>query len=166
MENNRLEFKIENARIGFRNFAGVEGKFNAAGNRNFSIFLPDEVAKSLESQGWSVKWLNPREEGDSPQAVINVKVQFGSYPPNILLIGANKQITRLTEETIDILDYAELEMVDLIIRGYSWEVSGRTGIKAYLKTGAFTLRVDELMMKYSETGDKEGEALEIDHQEF
>lgn len=152
----RLEFQIENARIGFRNFAGAEGKFNAAGNRNFSIFLPDEVARQLESAGWSIKWLNSRED-EPPQAIINVKVAFNNYPPNVLMVSDGKQ-TRLTESTVSLLDYAELDRVDLIVRGYPWNVSGRQGIKAYLKTGAFVLHVDPLMRKYSESDD----SLEID----
>ena len=35
----KLEIRIDNAKIAFRNFAGEERKFNPAGNRNFCVFL-------------------------------------------------------------------------------------------------------------------------------
>lgn len=143
----KLEVRIDNARITFRNFAGAEGKFNPAGNRNFGIFLPDDVAKAMEADGWSIKWLDAYEE-EPPQALINVKLNFGNYPPNIILVSDGK-MTRLDADTVNVLDFAELEQVDVILRGYQWEVSGKTGVKAYLKTGYFVLVVDELAKKYS-----------------
>lgn len=141
------EIRIDNARITFKNFAGAEGKFNPAGNRNFAVFLSDDIAHQLEQDGWSVRWLNARED-EPPQAIISVKVNFGNYPPNIVLISDDK-MSKLSEETVNILDFAELDQVDLILRGYSWEVSGKKGIKAYLKTGYFVLHTDELAKKYS-----------------
>lgn len=149
----KLEVRIDNARITFRNFEGAEGKFNAAGNRNFGIFLETELAKKLEAEGWSIKWLNSYED-EPPQALINVKLNFGNYPPNIILVTDGKN-TRLDEKNVHVLDFAELEKVDVIIRGYQWEVSGKTGIKAYLKTGIFVLVVDELLKKYAEPEEDE-----------
>ena len=143
----KLEIRIDNAKIAFRNFAGAEGKFNPAGNRNFCVFLPEDVAKSMEAEGWNVRWLNSYPD-EPAQGIISVKLNFGNYPPNIVLISDGK-MTRLDENTVDTLDFAELEKVDLILRGYEWNVSGKHGIKAYLKTGYFILVVDELAKKYT-----------------
>ena len=144
----KLEIRIDNAKIAFRNFAGAEGKFNPAGNRNFCVFLPEDVAKSMEAEGWNIRWLNSYPD-EPAQGIISVKLNFGNYPPNIILISDGK-MTRLDENTVDTLDFAELEKVDLILRGYEWNVSGKHGIKAYLKTGYFILVVDELAKKYAE----------------
>ena len=142
---NKLEVRIDNARVVFRNFAGAEGKYNPAGNRNFCIFLPDDIANSMERDGWSIRWLNEKE-GEPPQALVTVKLNFGNYPPNIFLVSDGK-MSKLSEENVNVLDFAEFEQVDLLIRGYSWEVQGKKGVKAYLKTGYFVLVVDELAKK-------------------
>lgn len=153
----QLEIKIENARITFRNFAGAEGQYNNAGNRNFSVFLDDDVAKQLEADGWNVRWLNSYPD-EPAQAIINVKLNFGNYPPNVVVVSEGK-MTRLDEHNVNVLDFAELETVDLILRGYEWNVSGNSGIKAYLKTGYFVLVVDELAKKYADTLDSAQEAI-------
>ena len=143
----KLEIRIDNAKIAFKNFSGEERKFNPAGNRNFAVFLPDDIARQMEGDGWNVRWLNARPDED-PQAMISVKMNFGNYPPNINLVSDGK-MTRLDENTVSVLDFAELEQVDLILRGYTWNVSGKSGVKAYLKTGYFVLVVNELDKKYA-----------------
>lgn len=153
----KLEVRIDNARITFRNFAGAEGKFNPAGNRNFGVFLPDDVAKEMEADGWNIKWLDSYPD-EPPQALINVSVAFGNYPANVVLVSDGK-MTRLDEHNVNLLDFAELAQVDLILRGYNWNVSGRSGIKAYLKTGYFVLVVDELARKYSDMLDSAQESV-------
>lgn len=62
--------------------------------------------------------------------MISVKLNFGNYPLNIFLVSDGK-ISKLSEENVNVLDFAELAQVDLILRGYPWEVQGKSGIKAY-----------------------------------
>lgn len=140
---------IEDARVIFKNFAGKAKTFNAAGDRNFSVIIPPEMVDDLREDGWNVKFLKPREEGDEPAAHLKVIVKYSpkSRPPRIVLISSHGR-TELDEETVESLDYAYMKQVDLIIRPYNYDVNGKTGITAYLKTMFVTIEEDELEEKY------------------
>lgn len=145
---------IEDAQIIFRNFAGVESQYNRAGNRSFNVIIDDvDMANKLIEDGWNVKQLKARDVDEAPKYRLEIFVSFGNFPPNVFMITTHNK-TRLDEDMLAALDYAELKTVDLVIRPYQWEVNGKSGIKAYLKTGYFVVDEDEqeakIEAKYSD----------------
>lgn len=148
----RSNISMENAKIGFRNFSGRAGQFNPEGVRNFCVFLEDDLAEILSTDGWNVKYLDPKDPGDAKVPYLQVTVAYGKYPPRIVMISGNSK-QDIGEEDLPILDWAEIEKVDMSIRPYNWEVAGKFGVKAYLYVMYVTIVEDEFAKKYKNVPD-------------
>lgn len=144
---------MEGVKIIFRNFTGKETEFNREGDRNFGVLLDDTIANAMAEDGWNIKLLKPREDADegeteTPWLPVTVNFKKGR-PPRIVMITSRGRTT-LEEQDVEMLDWADIQNVDLIVRPYHWEVSGKTGIKAYLQSMYVTIEEDELERKYAE----------------
>jgi len=147
MSDDAKTFMIEDARIIFRNFAGKEGPFNSEGDRNFCVVLDPVVGKQMLADGWNIKYLASREDGEEDTPYIQVRVNFKQRPPRVVMITSTSR-TALKEDSVETLDWADIQNADLICRGYEWNVNGKSGVKAYLQSLFVTIEEDALERKY------------------
>jgi hypothetical protein len=150
---------MEGVRLVFRNFSGKESQYNAEGQRNFGVILPDDIAEQMATDGWNVKTLKPREEDEDEVETpwLPVKLGYGKGKPPTVVLITDRGRSNLTEETVDMLDWVDIRiddkgnsMVDLIVRPYHYNVRGDTGIAAYLQSLYVTIDEDPLAVKYAE----------------
>ena len=142
--------QIEDARIIYRNFAGIGSKFNREGDRNFAVIIPDEdAANILRENGYVVKIKPPRDEDESPFMYLPVKIKFNNRGPSAYVVSGNS-VTRLNEDTIGMIDEIDISSVNMDLRPYDWEVNGQTGRTAYLQAIEVVQNIDRFGARYLE----------------
>ena len=107
------------------------------------------VEDLLRALGWNVKIKAPREEGDEPFIFLPVKVKFNDRGPVVYLVNRGKTI-KLDEETVGMVDEIDILHVDLDVRPFDWNVSGKEGRTAYLQGMAVTQDVNRFDQRYAE----------------
>lgn len=163
--------QIDDARIIYRNFAGVGSKYNREGDRNFAVVIPDvdydpdvrdfengkiseaEIRKLVDvlaDEGWNVKVKPPREDGDDPFMFLPVKIKFNDRGPIVYLKSGDNRAIKLDEDSVECLDNIDILSVDLDIRPYNWEVNGKEGRTAYLQSIHVTQEIDRFAARYAE----------------
>ena len=161
------KISISNARICFRNIAGKPTKFNAKGGvRDFAIILDNyDDVQALIDMGFPIKYFNKKEPTDPDIPYLKVKVNFRFdeatgkelLSPHIYLIDPNKpnKRTLITPQTAEIVDQAEIDYCDIVIRPYYCTVSGNNYTVAYLDKMYVNLVFDEFESKYEMFDDSE-----------
>lgn len=150
---------IDDARITFRNFAGEASQYNRAGDRKFSLIIPneaivEELQKDVNEDGasWNIKVKPPRDVDDDPMYFMDVKVKFNQYGPKVYLVSEGVQ-RPLDEETVGILDKISIAKVDLDIRPYDNITNGKPYRTAYLQS----IRVYQRTDRYDRFAEERGE---------
>lgn len=148
MAQERKQTTLEDVVLIFKNFAGAEGQYNTAGDRNFAVLLDPDTAAQLATDGWNVRTLEAKEEGEDDAFYLPVTASYKNQPPRIVMITSRGK-ENIGEDLVDVLDYAQMATVDLICNGYDWSVNGKSGTKAYLKSMFVTIEEDFLERKYA-----------------
>ncbi|QAY17187.1 hypothetical protein SEA_MADAMATO_69 [Streptomyces phage Madamato] len=145
------EVTLEGARIIYRNFSGKAQMYNAEGYRNFHVVLDPEMGESMLAAGWNVKVKPPREEGEAPFYHLKVNVKYdGPRPPRIFMVTmSTNSRTQMPEDLVGMMDWGEFDTIDLKISPYNYNIGGKQGVSAYLKSMFAVLHEDELDKKYA-----------------
>lgn len=147
--------RLQDIPIKWRNFEGrAVPPYNAVGQRNFVLFLTDEMGAAFRKLGFNVKHLDPQEEGGTGQDFVKVNVRVESdRPPKVFLV--NSKGKRLLEpDMYELADVADVETIDVLVNRYerTWQ-DGRTTVTPYLQTIMLFLREDELEQAYAHIPD-------------
>lgn len=143
----KKKYYVEGARLTFKNFSGKEKMFNEEGKRNFCLLLSPDMAYELEQDGFNVKELKPKEEGDPVEKYVQVQVSYAVAGPKVMLYSGRSE-TELDQDSINILDFADITNIDLSFVPYRWSFKSKSGISAYLHEMHVTIEPDPLAEKY------------------
>ena len=126
------------------NFRGLGSRFNAEGNRNFDLIIPDEMAEEMRADGWNIKQTRGSDEYPA-EYYTNVNISWAKFPPSVNFITSRGE-TAVDESVIGQLDTAEIERMDIAINlSYRKKDDGSTGIKGYVQTMDVWLYEDPIM---------------------
>ena len=65
--------------------------------------------------------------------------------------------TKLTEDIIECLDWADMLHVDLVLNPYPWDINNKSGIKAYLQTMSVDIEPSKFIDDYLKSKKKKSE---------
>lgn len=136
---NGRNLEIKGARITFKNFSGIKTQFNREGQRKFAVIIDDPAAaEQLIADGWNLKLRKSHDEDAVPVYSLEVKVNFvdpseGRPGPKIVRIIDEKEFP-VDSSTISQIDSDDIISCSMSIRPYEYDVNGKRGISAYLRT--------------------------------
>ena len=151
----RRKLVIMGAEMFHLNFRGLERGKNRAGDRNFSVYINPDDAEAMANDGWNVKYQINKTDPNDQKPFIDVAVSYRYIPPKIYIRndGAQNE-TLLDEESIGVIDTAEIVSADVRINPRFWKNdSGETRIKAYLDELHVIIYFDEMDAKYRVLGE-------------
>lgn len=134
--------RIDNARIIWRSF-GAPDKY---GKKGFNVIIEDaELAQQMKADGWNIKELPPREDGDDVAWRIPVETRWDKYPPKIRVYKNDNEedYVVLNEDTVECLDYSDIERINLELSPSVWDDHGTPAVKAYLSKMKVWLSEDD-----------------------
>jgi len=145
------DVELEDIRVkwAFSHFDGREDTFNAVGDHNFQIILPDDVADKLRADGWAVRDMAGYEEGDPDEHLLKVKISYKFEPPKIFLIKGERKIRADQRDLADIRRDT-CERIDVILTPSRWVNGQNSGITAYVKELYAVVKESRFSEKYAD----------------
>ena len=144
---------IRDAHVIFMKLSNTPDRFGDT-TRKFDVVLDDkDFAEQLTNLGWPVKIKSPKNPDYEPYSYIRCKMKFHDdaptvrYDPNVVVIDGRSK-TKMTAQTVGLLDNERINKIDLVLTPYQWENSNGSGISVYVKSMYVTLDADPLAAEY------------------
>lgn len=147
-----MQITVRDAKMAKRNFEGRATKFKEAGPdaRGFLLILTKEMYDEFLAGGLNVKEMpaRPEYDEDEPLRYLPVAIGYKIKPPRVVLVTSKGKVN-LGEDAVAVVDWVDIDKVDLIFNVAHWKGTGdKGGIKCWLKTIFITINEDELEAEY------------------
>jgi len=149
------DLEIENASIkwGFSHFDGREDTFNDEGDHNFTVIIDsEEEAQRLMAEGWNIRTMEGREEGDPPEYLLKVKISYRFEAPPIFFLKGTRRF-RADEADLADIKRATVQQIDVIITPKPWVHGRDTGVSAYVKEMYVKINESRFAQQYADYED-------------
>lgn len=145
------DIELEDVQIkwAFSHFDGREDTFNAQGDHNFTMILPEDVADKLKAEGWNVRDMKGYEEGDPDEHLLKAKISYKFEPPKIFLIKGQRKMRADQRDLADIRRDT-CERIDVILTPSRWVNGQNSGITAYVKELYAVVRESRFSERYAD----------------
>lgn len=132
--NGRIKYECVGAKMIWMNFSGKEGRYNPEGRRNFNLLLDKDSAEYLKNEGFNVKFHEARNEGEDGIYTLKVNVNFKGYKPPEIWMKNNHGNTHLNEDSVNVLDWANIEELYVTFNPYAYQDSRTAYLDKLLAT--------------------------------
>lgn len=145
------DWEKEDAQIkwAFSHFDGREDTFNSEGEHNFMIIVPEDEALEMQKEGWNIKVMEGREEGDPPEYLLKVKISYRFEAPMVYIIKGTRRFRADQSDLIDI-KRSTCEQIDVIVSPRPWVQGRESGVSAYVKEMYVKISESRFAAKYEE----------------
>lgn len=138
----------------FRNFDGAPKPWTPRGQKGpiqFAIALTEDRVDELASEGVEVLYTKPWPDAPAdwePTPFVNIHMRFDNFPPKVWMVTETRKV-ELTEETLGLLNYAEIVSADLKFNISHYKAPTGEGVKLYAQTLYVVIDEDPLDAKYA-----------------
>lgn len=131
--NEREQLHIEDAKMIFKHFSGLEDDFHADGIRDFVLLVDDGTADFLRNHAIAVKTVE-NDDGTHENRT-KVHVSYKKQAPTIAVVKAHS-LDYLDQSSIAALDHATIERADMTVDIVYWEMpkTHKNGFTLYLNS--------------------------------
>ena len=150
---------LDDCKIIWRNFGGLGNECNHAGDRNFTLIIPDEdmmyhgkmtpIYDVLKEHGWPVKQKPSRNPDEGPFMSMKVRLKYGKRKPIVRFLSGRKKLM-LDEEEIGRLDEIDIRRIDMTPSMYYWENLNRSGWAASARSLYVEQEIDRFASRWEE----------------
>ncbi len=144
-----LEIANANVKWGFSHFDGRADTFNDEGDHNFTLILSEEQAQELMNEGWNIRTMDGREDGDPPEYLLKVKISYRFEAPKIYIIKGTRKF-RADETDLADIKRSTCDQLDVIITPSRWVHGRESGVTAYVKEMYAKIRESRFSAAYAD----------------
>lgn len=138
----------------YRNFDSAPKSWTPRGQKGpcqFAMALTEARVMELEEMGVEINYTKPWPDAPDdwePTPFVTVHLRYDNYPPEVWKVTKSRRV-ELTEETVGLLNYAEIVTADLRFRVSHFQGARGEGYKLYAQKLYVTVDEDQMDVKYA-----------------